>query len=210
MAARIDSLQALQLVARGKPSLEIILDLLNVDSYVAFVNCIHRALDLVLRRMAENPELRNAKKEDELTIEVVSLLRMMDIDAGHDTKVGGHVDIVVRGPNDFAWLAEAKKNTGGNGWLFQGFQQLNTRYSTGLPGQDSGGLLIYSDRARIDLTMQGWRDYLATQINGITFLQCDLNALAFLSSHVHDKTGRPYSVRHVPLSLYFEPKDKKK
>ena len=130
---RVDDLASLLAIVRGRPGTEIAFDLMFVESYAAFVNCIHRAIDRVLRLMAENPELRKDRGEDELTIEVVSMLRMIDIDATHETKTGGHVDILVRGPNDYAWLAEAKKHRGDYGWIFQGFQQLNTRYTTGLP-----------------------------------------------------------------------------
>jgi hypothetical protein len=50
--------------------------------YPAFAHCINKAVDLVLRRMAENPELRKDRSEDELTIEVVSMLRMTALSAG--------------------------------------------------------------------------------------------------------------------------------
>jgi len=136
---RIDNLATLLAITKGKPSTEIILELLFVENHAAFVNCIHRAIDLVLARMAENPELRKDLSEDQLTVDVVSMLRMIDIDAAHESKVGGHVDIVVRGPNNYLWLAEAKKYKGGYEWIYKGFQQLNTRYSTGLAGQDRGG-----------------------------------------------------------------------
>ena len=207
--AHIDSLAALQARIRGRPALEIIFDLLQVENYEAFVHCIHRAIDLVFREIAQNPELKKGHGEDELTIDVVHMLRMMDIDAAHDSKVGGHVDIVVRGPNDYVWLAEAKKHKSDYGWIFQGFQQLNTRYSTGLQGQDSGGLFIYSDQPRVDELMSRWQKHLAGERSDITFEKCPLNDLAFFSTHIHDKTGRPYRVRHIPLPIYFEPKDKK-
>lgn len=206
--ARIDSLAALEAVIRGKPELEIIFGLLNVASYSEFVTYINRAVDLVLRKMAQNPELLSSKGEDELTIYVVHMLQIMSIDAGHDTKTGGHVDIRVKGPNDYVWLAEAKKFSGSYSWLLKGFQQLNTRYSTGLPGHDSGGILIYSDQPRIDRLMTRWQEKLTDFDPGIQIEGCPLDEMAFVSSHPHERTGRPYKVRHIPLSLYFEPKDK--
>lgn len=207
--SRIDSLAALEMAISGRPATKIIFDLLNAENYDAFVVCIHRAIDLVLRRIAENPELKQNHSEDELTIDIVQMLRMMDIDAGHETKVGGHVDVIIRGPNDFLWMAEAKKHKSDYGWLFMGFQQLNTRYSTGLDGQDRGGILIYSDQPRLDQLMDRWKGHLADKQPGIQFEDCPLNPLAFVSSHTHERTGRPYCVRHIPLSIHFSPKDKK-
>ena len=117
------------------------------------------------------------------------------------------MDIVVRGPNDYLWLAEAKKFKSDYAWLYKGFQQLNTRYATGLQGHDAGAIIIYSDQARIDQMMDRWKAHLGEQQADINFQKCPLNDLAFFSTHKHEKTGRPYKVRHIPLSLYFEPKD---
>lgn len=208
MSERIDSLAALRARAHGNPAAEIVIQLLEVPDYAGFVTCINRAVDRVLRIMAENPELRKGRSEDELTIEVVGFLRMLGIEAGHENKVGGHVDIVVRGPNDYLWLAEAKKHKSDYSWLYKGFQQLNTRYSTGIQGHDLGAIIIYSDQRRIDQMMDRWREYLEAQQKGIMFDRCPLNDMAFLSSHAHEKTGRAYNVRHIPLSLYFDPQDK--
>lgn len=209
MTDRIDSIATLKAVIKGRPSIEIILEMLEVVSYPDFVRCVNKAVDLVFRRMAENPELRQERSEDELTIEVVTLLRMMDIDASHESKIGGHTDVTVRGPNDFLWLAEAKKHKQDYPWLYQGYQQLSTRYTTGMQGQDSGGLLIFAYQARIDEIMVRWREFLENQDVGIAFEACSLSELAFVTQQTHQRTGRPLTVRHVPLSLYFKPEDKK-
>lgn len=93
----------------------------------------------------------------------------MGFDASHDTQYGGHCDIVVEGKDDFLWIAEAKIDTS-NTWIFQGFTQLDTRYSTGMPGQDIGEILIYCRRPNATGVLESWLSYLAKK-------RADLNVL---------------------------------
>jgi hypothetical protein len=196
--------------AKGRPAAEIILELLLTPTYTEFSRLVNKAIDLSLVTMAENPELRKDRSEDELTIELVNLLRQLTFDASHEAKVGGHCDISVRGPNSYLWLGEAKKHNKGNPWLLQGFQQLNTRYSTGLGQHNEGALIVYLYRANALKQMEAWKEHLQSNIAQLVATACPESALAFISTHPHDRTGLPYIVRHVPLSLYFQPKDKKK
>jgi hypothetical protein len=204
------TIQELNARAAGRPGTKIVIDLLFVSDYPAFVEIINRAIDFAFRRMAENPELRKKRSEDELTIELINLLKQSDIDAHHEAKVGGHCDITIRGPDDFSWLAEAKRHSKGNPWLYKGFQQLNTRYSTGLPRHDKGGLIIYTYRPNTLDQMQKWSAYLQANRRGLTVSPYGADPLSFISTHTHERSGLPYEVRHIPLSLYFAPKDKAK
>src|SRR4051812_6177534 len=104
------------------------LELILPHSYETFFKLINRLLDFILRQMCQNPELHCDRSEDQLTIEVVVALRATGLEANHDTKIGGHVDIVVRGKHDYHWLAEAKIGTN-TGWVREGFMQLCTRYA---------------------------------------------------------------------------------
>jgi hypothetical protein len=201
------SLHDLQLLAKGKPESEIHLAVLMIDSHLDFVGVITRSVDHVIRQMSRNPELRQDHSEDQLTIELVGMLKMLGLGARHDTKVGGHCDIAIDGPNDFLWLGEAKKHRQDYSWLHQGFQQLNTRYLTGQAGQDAGGIIIYSTFDRIDQLMERWREVLSDKEAGITCEAIDPASSSFLSKHIHHRTGRELTVRHVPVSLHFGPKD---
>jgi hypothetical protein len=96
--------------AAGNPSAEIVVELLLIPDYPHFVRLMNKAIDMSFRRMSENPELRKDRDEDELTIELVTLLRQLSIDATHETKVGGHCDVTIRGQPDYLWLAEAKQS----------------------------------------------------------------------------------------------------
>ncbi|MDF0579711.1 hypothetical protein [Bradyrhizobium yuanmingense] len=196
--------------AKGRPGAEIVLELLLTPTYAEFSRLVNKAIDLSLVTMAENPELRKDRSEDELTIELVNLLRQLTFEASHEAKVGGHCDISVRGPNSYLWLGEAKKHNKGNPWLLQGFQQLNTRYSTGIGQHNEGALIIYLYKPNALKQMEAWKEHLQNSIDQLVASACPESALAFVSTHPHDRTGLPYTVRHVPLSLYFKPKDKKK
>ncbi|MEG4070545.1 HEAT repeat domain-containing protein, partial [Microcoleus sp. Pol11C2] len=169
---------------------------------------LYKDIDKVISQIQENPELRQNDKEDRLTIDIVNQLRILGYDVSHETKIGGHVDIVVR-KNDLLWLGEAKIYSGNNN-LWQGFEQLVTRYSTGDSNQENGGLLIYILRHEdASSIMQKWQNYLLQQsLPDFSFRPCTMRSLAFISTHKHERSGQAFHVRHIPVMLHFDPKDK--
>ena len=169
---------------------------------------LYKDIDKVISQIQENPGVRQQDNEDRLTIEIVDQLRSLGHEASHDTKIGGHADIVVR-KNDFLWLGEAKIYKDNNN-LWEGFQQLLTRYSTGDSNQENSGLLIYI-RAQKDASsiMQKWQKYLLGQsLPELSVRPCKMRRLAFISTHKHERSGQPFHVRHIPVMLLFDPKDK--
>lgn len=201
------SLRDLQLMARGSETKEIALELLIYSSYEKFVELIERAIDHVLTIMGRNPELRKDRSEDELTIELVTNLQMMSFNARHDTKIGGHCDVVIEGNNNHSWLGEAKKHSAYD-WLMKGFQQLITRYSTGNQNEDRGGFIIYSYNKDLNGMINEWQARLKAEFPKLRITQCTRHKMAFLTADEHTRSGRTYIVRHMPLSLYFDPRDK--
>lgn len=105
---------------------------------------IRRLIDFSCNEMEKNKHLKKEddKSEDQLTIEIVSQLKMLGIDASHDKQQGGHCDILVEGSEGFVWIAEAKKHKDYL-WIEKGFRQISTRYSTGVYGQDAGDIIVY-------------------------------------------------------------------
>jgi hypothetical protein len=205
------TIRDLKLAARTTPSrISLELMLINLTPparlYARFVELIEDALDWVAQELARNPELKQGQTEDQITQEVILALRAVDFDAKHGTRIGGHCDITIEGRDEFLWLGEAKIHKNTYKWLFAGFQQLSTRYSTGGADQDAGGILIYCFGPRVDRIMMSWRRYMKGRIGGVTIVRCERNPLALRSSHVHERTGRPFNIRHVPISLYFQPK----
>jgi hypothetical protein len=201
--AKGPSLKELRLMVRSAPQ-RISLELLVCSSYARFVELIEQALDHIAITLARNPELKQKHSEDQLTIDLVSGLNFMGFSARHETKVGGHCDVVIEGRDDYLWLGEAKIYTSYS-WLFKGFRQLDTRYATAHPNQDAGGFLIYCFQERVDKIMGKWQEKAGRA--GLSFQSCPNNPLARISKHTHRRTGRQFRVRHMPFSLYWNPQD---
>ena len=182
----------------------IMLDMAFAESHHERLAVVERAIDYIAQEMVKNRHVHQGKSEDALTIDIVSHLKTMGIQASHDTQYGGHCDVVVEGRDEFLWLAEAKKH-GGYEWLLSGFEQLDRRYSTGLPGQESGEMLIYCFNARLDNVMDEYQSRLEKARSDVTFEEAEQGALVRRSSHVHEGTGRPFKVRHKGIPLFHKP-----
>jgi hypothetical protein len=169
---------------------------------------LYKDIDKVISQIQENPELRQEDNEDRLTIDIVNQLRILEYNVSHETKIGGHADIVIR-KNDFLWLGEAKIYRDNNNYLWEGFLQLTTRYSIGDYNQENGGLLIYIRQEDASSIMKNWQNYLLEKsLPDYSFRLCKMRSLAFISTHKHEKSGLLFHVRHIPVMLHFAPKDK--
>lgn len=191
------------------PSLALRVDMELSNSYEAFVDCVNSALDSIIKFMEEDPGVRAKDSEDRLTIEIVGALRQAGYDANHDTKVGGHVDICVRHRCGYLWLGEAKIHKDYD-WLIKGFNQLCTRYASGTPDHNSGGLVFYVRGKNTAEVVKNWKEIIEkVGLNNFSISQCkSRQQLAFYTTHTHDSSGLPYTIRHVAVSLHFSPKDK--
>lgn len=185
------------------------LDFLCAQNHRARIDAVQRAVDFACNWLVEH---RNRMKEeygeDWLTIQVCGQLNSSGIQTAHDAAVGGHCDVVVRAKEGFLWLAEAKKHSS-YAWLDKGFKQLSTRYSTGNPGQDHGGILIYCFVQDAKSMLEKWKDELVTRNADVTTSDDeDGNPLAFQSIHKHESSGLNFYVRHKAVTLYWDPKDR--
>ncbi|MBD2464476.1 HEAT repeat domain-containing protein [Oscillatoria sp. FACHB-1407] len=173
----------------------------------SFIKKIYQDIDRAIYQIQDNRELRQKDSEDRLTIDIVGQLLSLNYEAAHDTKIGGHVDLVVK-KDDFKWLGEAKIYRD-NTCLWEGFQQLVTRYSTGDSNQNHGGLIIYIFQENAKSIMDNWQIYLMSkELPDYVCKPCEMRDLAFTSSHRHESSGKPFYVRHMPVILHFAPKDK--
>ncbi|MBK67618.1 MAG: hypothetical protein CMP22_05770 [Rickettsiales bacterium] len=200
---------------KSKPGLANVgLDLLYLrfesDPYLTFISLINRSLDYALDTLAKNPELKKKSSEDMITIEIVNILKTAGFNADHDTKIGGHCDIVIEEHyHTFCWLGEAKKiDSVNNSYLNKGFKQLTTRYANGNQNHTYGGLLIYSYAPNLKHVMQKWKEHMQAEYQSIEISQCEVRNLAFHSVSTNQSTGLDYNVRHIPVSFYFSPQDK--
>ncbi|MDY6939765.1 MAG: hypothetical protein SWY16_19200 [Cyanobacteriota bacterium] len=179
-----------------------------VDTYEDFIGVLYADIDKIIYQTQENPELCQEDSEDKLTLDIKKQLCCMGYDATHELKIGGHCDLVVK-KNNFIWIGEAKKHSS-YPYLWKGFQQLMTRYSTGDDNQKDGGILIYIFIKNAQSVMQKWKNYLSEkELTGYSSNSCPLRKLAFFSNHTHERSGLAFKIRHMPVILYFNPKDKK-
>lgn len=190
------------------PDLAARIDMELATSYQDFVKTIYSALDSSISYLEDNPGIRQEDSEDRTTIEIVGHLKQRGYDADHDTKINGHVDIVVRNRAGYKWLGEAKKHTA-YPWLHQGFEQLCTRYSRGTQNQNQGGILIYIRTKDAKSVISKWKDHLTSHAEwkDLRFEECaEKPGLYFYTEHQHDSSGLPYRVRHMGIVLHHDPR----
>ncbi len=184
---------------------------LLANSYEDFVQVLYDDIDSIVAELQLNPELVADDGEDRLSVELKRTLKHMGYIATHDEKIGGHSDIVVKNSRNFLWIGEAKVHSSYD-YLYQGFQQLTTRYSTGDKNQDRGGMLIYIRTMDAAGVIAQWREHLRSK-ELIDYSEADCAARAaftFFTTHKHDRSGEPFHVRHVGIILGFDPKDRRK
>ncbi|MFS2008374.1 hypothetical protein ACCD06_00645 [Azospirillum sp. CT11-132] len=194
-------------MAMNSTPIQVMLDLLEADSHSKKLSCVERGVDFAIQEMIKVPHLYQGMSEDQLTNALIGILLGMGFKPTHDTQIGGHCDIVIQFDDGFLWIGESKIH-GAYDWLLQGFNQLDSRYSTGMPGQDSGDLIIFIFQERIDRIMEKWAETLTAARQDVTVNACERNPTRRISSHPHARTGRPFRTRHIPVSLHFAPRDK--
>lgn len=197
----------LDLLSKVDPSFGNLWKRTLVNTYDEFIKCLYEDIDQIIDFIQESRELRQDDSEDRLTIEIVGNLRRLSYTAFHDPKMGGHIDLFVQKKN-FKWMGEAKIYHGPMS-LLGGFNQLCTRYTIGDVNQNNGGLLVYLKDGDAKSLMEKWKGHLTDQnFVEFKFFQCQSRPLAFYSEHKHPVSGNSFTVRHMPLILFFEPQDK--
>ncbi|TOI71780.1 hypothetical protein, partial [Vibrio parahaemolyticus] len=96
--------------------------------------------------------------------------------------------------------------------LLEGFKQLTERYSSGFDSEQQGAILIISKNRDIGNMMDTWKDKLTQDSwfteRGIEAKNCQKDKMSFYTEHNHTTSSIKYSVRHIPISIYFNPIDK--
>jgi hypothetical protein len=202
-----ENLRELQLLCAQSPPNKVRFGMIFATTHDQRVACVEEAIDWISQEHTKTRQHRQDRDEDALTIDIITDLKALGFDASHDKDYGGHGDIVIEARDNFLWIGEAKIH-GAYEWLLKGFQQLDTRYSTGLPGQEHGGLIIYCKGRDVEQVMVKWIEYLQVSRPDVTIDSIVDQPLVRRSQHTHATTGRLFKVRHVPISLYHEPQDK--
>lgn len=198
------TLRDLKLMARGNVAFETSLALISAATAEDILARVDPAIDHILQEFARTPKERQGRSEDALSIDLITSLKHLGFQASHDTTTGGHCDIVIDGRFNFLWLGEAKKHSSYE-WLLKGFNQLDSRYATAVKHQDRGGVLIYHYGPRIDRIMNEWEKYLKINRPDVIIEKRNSGDLVMNTRHTHERTGREYHIRHVIVSLYWNP-----
>ncbi|MEL6392713.1 MAG: hypothetical protein AAFR97_08155 [Bacteroidota bacterium] len=190
---------------RQNERLRMLVDFLYASDHDSRITAIERIMDSAYKRTTMNANFHYEKSEDEITISIVDMIRFSGIDIAHDRKIGGHCDITILSSDDFLWIAEAKIHSSYN-WLDKGFKQLATRYSTGSPGQDHGEVLIYCKVKDAKSVLETWRDELTTRHSDVVIVEDNIESqLRFRTTHVHERSGLTFYIRHRIVSVFFDP-----
>lgn len=176
------------------------------SSYQSFLDTVHASMDRATVEVQRAAQYLYSADEDTITTFIVSNLRAQQLDAEHDIDSGGHVDVFIQDADKiFTWAAEAKIDSSAD-WVQGSIPQLMDRYADGTVGADQGGILIYIKNEDAANFMLQWRNHVVTKYSGIAGFR-DWNCstrqpYAFFSECVYNKTGLPFSIRHIGLTLF--------
>ncbi|WP_153066116.1 MULTISPECIES: hypothetical protein [Xanthomonas] len=162
--------------------------------------------DAVLHQISLIANKRNHFKdlsEDTLTGIIELSLTNLELNCAAKN-INGNVDIVIE-YGDYKWLGEAKIASDVSK-IFHGYQQLTSRYATGMPNQTSGGLLLYCNHDQANVILAGWQAALVAQMP-----QCNARKgpvpLSFRSSDNQNSAGHFFDLIHLAVPLHHEPKE---
>lgn len=175
------------------------------SDHEARTEALESILEFTYDQLVENRHLNYEHSEDALSAQIISQLKMVGIEADHDTQVGGHCDILVRSKDHFLWIGEAKIHRDYN-WLTDGFKQLSTRYSTGSYGQCNAEVIIYCRNKKASEVLKNWQVKMQATFPDVTLLEDNINKrLWFRTAHIHEVSGNPFITRHRIIQLYYNP-----
>ena len=207
MALETDSLSLrdVMLMAGNDDAARITLKWLIAETHSERLEVVTSAIEYVSQMFVRGRQnIKESRGEEGLNQDVVNLLCALGLGARHDVQDGGHCDIYISANNGFVWVGEAKVHRDYD-WLKSGFDQLATRYASGLAGQNAGCLLIYHFGQDLKNTMETWKERLAKAYPEVKFSDCTLDPLAFVTTSIHKGSGLEYTMRHKGIPLYHNP-----
>ena len=163
-------------------------------------------LDDCYLRLTDNRQVNQGHSEDALSLEIVGMLSVSQVEASHDNRIGGHCDITVKARDGFLWIGEAKIHSSYD-WLLTGFEQLSTRYGLAQYGRDNGEIIIYHRAANSKGVLEKWRDKLIAERGQVSVVkdEIDQGRLNFETKHNCVASGYDYFTRHVIVPMHHAP-----
>lgn len=184
-----------------KLSLQLLLWDFDRPVYAAWVSLIHEAMEYAISEMVSRRNDLHDLDEDAITAFILAILRALNLNASAQV-INGNTDLSISF-YDYRWLGEAKIATDLSK-IYHGYQQLVSRYSTGLPNQSHGGMLLYCTHEPALHILEGWRAALLTQHPDCGADDRD-TPLTFNSVAVCPSTGLDLRIRHFAIGLYHKP-----
>lgn len=178
----------------------------SIECYGDFVSAVETKLYQITKEMIRSSNYFQEQSEDQITFHIISHFKGWGFGARHDVMIGGHVDISIE-YEDYLWLAEAKIHKDYMN-LQRGWEQLNSRYSTGMKDEDRGAFLIYNFNTDALNVTNEWRSRLKEFYPDLNIAPYDEQDLDFRTVGKHVKSGRDYFVTHYNIPLHFDPKDR--
>ncbi|MGV6473548.1 hypothetical protein [Azotobacter vinelandii] len=187
--------------------LKVSLEQAIATTYESFYKLVeNKILDATLE-LERNKALFFSLSEDQLTGIIVVSMKTAGFDAEHDTFRNGHTDILVKSGR-YEWLGEAKLDDG-PAYLMEGFRQLSDRYTDGNQNSSRGGLLIYTKKQNKLKLLESWITHISENYEiSIEYTETCQETLTSTTAHEHQASGIKYQIRHIPVSLYYNPTDK--
>lgn len=175
-------------------------------SYEDWSSLVEEAVSYEVSRISLRKADLQDLDEDGITAVLIIALEAMGL-AASSARVNGNCDVTFSYNNEYLWIAEAKIFTG-VAHVWGGYLQLTSRYASGLPDHNRGGVLLYCLKGEASGLLEEWRASLAAQV-------ADSDArpspypLSFLSSAGVAATGLLMQLTHFAFPLYHEPMEDK-
>ncbi len=176
------------------------------ESYEVFLKHIQLGIDAAVGAIERNAKHYSGFLEDQITTILVENLVAQRFDASHDADYSGHIDVSIQSQcKKFFWGAEAKINYN-HKWLSEGVEQLENSYLDGTTNRNHAGLLIYIKHDNAAGRMKNWADFYAREKSSdgnFSIASCKHREnYAYVSSQTLQRTGMPYELRHIGISLW--------
>ncbi|WP_222869340.1 hypothetical protein ROLI_003750 [Roseobacter fucihabitans] len=166
------------------------------NNHASRVQALEGVVEYSYNSLIKNSHLNQDQGEDEMSVSVVEQLKLLGIQASHDTQTRGHCDVHVEGVDHFLWIGEAKIHRD-YAWLEDGFKQLSTRYATGGYGQDHGEIIIYCRVQDGAAVLREWQKRLGKAFEDVEFIEDVIDTrLWFRTRHNCENSGLPFYIRH--------------
>lgn len=172
-------------------------------SYEEWVKLVEDAVYYQVIQMAGRRNDFNDLDEDALTAIIQISLDNLNLDVSAKV-VNGNTDISVEF-DTYKWLGEAKIASDASK-IYHGYQQLTSRYATGIKNQSSGGLLLYCQHDAADVILSGWRAALEIQVPSCNARK-GMQPLSFRSDDVCQSTGLGLEILHFAIPLHHKPQE---